>query len=239
VVRDYNGRTFVAFLDILGFRNMVKNNISLAAQTLDKFYEIMYDECLNLTRRSATTHSSGMRDSIVLPEVNMIVASDCAVIFARNTESGENISNDLECISAFIRTVNSRLIRSDSSPSILTTCSIAYGQFIYEDRRESNYLRKNCFLGTPYMEAFSDNEKMKTEPGLCRLLRDNMPANNRISIPFFIEKDGYYYFYWMLRDIGSLGGFLKDYEKARQAIGRTRYKQLKEVLQRYCNIVQQ
>jgi hypothetical protein len=233
MVRDYHGNTFVAFLDVLGFRDTVKNDISLAAHILDKFYGTIYDTSLNLTVRSADIDRNSRGNTTILPGVNMIVASDCAVIFSRNTESGENLSNDLECVLKFISEVNNRLIKSEPSPSVLTTCSIAYGQFTYEDRRDSGFLRKNCFFGMPYMRAFSDSEKMKNKPGLCRLLRDGMPHNVPKLSHFLVKKDKNYYFYWMLRNPRLLDDFLVDYKEANRIKGQAKYERIKEVLQRY------
>ncbi|MGD0978487.1 MAG: hypothetical protein ABR962_05025 [Candidatus Bathyarchaeia archaeon] len=243
MVGGYAGNTFVAFLDILGFRDLVEGNVSLAAQTLDKFYSTIYEACSNPISRRIPTDRISRNNPPVQPESNAIVASDCAVIFSRNTESGENMSNDLKCMLDFITTVNSNLVKPDPVPSILTICSIAYGWFVYEDRKESSYLKKNCFLGTPYMNAFSDSEKMKKELGLCRLLKSNLPERARASIltlnSLLVEENGNYYFYWMLRNRSLLSAFLEQYKRASAVEGPLKYERIKEVLGRYNSSVQE
>jgi hypothetical protein len=232
MVKDYDGRTFVAFLDISGFGRVVRSDIERAASILDKFYGTIYN-APDLTRRMFLTDETDRSNPAVRPAINAIVASDCAVTFPRNTESGENTANDLRCILELVSAVNRELIKPEPGPSIMTTCSIAYGYFHYEDKAESTYLRKNCFFGTPYMNAFSDNEKMKARPGLCRLKRDaTIDALHTVN-PLLLKRRTYYYYYWMLKNRSHLGSFLRDYAQAKKVRGQAKYDRIKEVLQKY------
>lgn len=83
-IRDFEGETFVAFLDICGFRVMM-NNQRKAETTLDDFFRTVYEE---------VGMSRGRPD---MPEVvDCIVVSDCAVAFARteNSERDDHLAPD-------------------------------------------------------------------------------------------------------------------------------------------------
>jgi hypothetical protein len=235
MVGNYDGQTFVAFLDVLGFGELVENNVPLAAQTLDKFYSTIYDACSYRTSRRIAIDKIPRPNTLVKPESNAIVASDCAVVFSNNRESGKNMNNDLECMLEFVRTVNCNLIKAEPFPSILTTCSVAFGLFFYEERKESSYLKKNCFLGTPYMNAFSDSEKMKREPGLCRLLGNGLPDNFTPNDSLLVEERGNYYFYWMLQNRSLLESFQGEYTAAIAGEKPLKYERVKEVIAKYSN----
>lgn len=230
MVEDYHGETYVAFLDILGFKRKVRYRVASAARILGRFYETIFRVCLRVNSHRR------------LSDVNIIVASDCAVIFARqdsstNASSMEYRIDCLKTVLSFIRQVNQSLILSDSPSPILTTCSIAYGPFIYEDKKEFGSLRKNCFLGRPYLSAFQDNEELKARPGYCRLLRENLnlpsplPTDDLFS--FLKKTQKYYYFYWMLNTSNDLKNFRIDYNKARRIRGQLKYEHIIHVLQEY------
>lgn len=239
MVKDYHGDTCVAFLDVSGFKREVKADINLAASTLNKFYQKIYDVCLSINEINKPTS---------FPKVNMIVASDCAVVFSRtskrrNTSLTTRKIRILKVILDFIQQVNCLFIDPSSPPAILTTCSVAYGLFVYQDKRELSDLRKNCFLGTPYMEAFMDNEELKFQPGYSRLLRkrldlrlSDLPKNKPFSL--LTEQNQYWYFYWMLDNLNYLQDFEREYQEACQLEDPLRYVRIKEVLHKYSSLKQ-
>jgi len=73
----YDGKTYVAFLDISGFKEIM-NRERQAAEALDRFYSTVYRVGRGFIERTAR---SG------LLQVNAIVVSDCAVLFARNAQN--------------------------------------------------------------------------------------------------------------------------------------------------------
>lgn len=233
MVEDYHGEAYVAFLDVSGFKRRVKKNLALAVDMLDEFYGTIYDVCLRI---------NDLKRSLELPEANIVAASDCAIVFSRppNSNSFNPDQDKIDCLNtilSFVQQVNRRLIVSQHSSPILTTCSIAYGLFIYEDKREFCSLRKNCFLGRPYMEAFIDNEKLKRRPGYCRLLRENLklsqnhPEKDLLSL---LKKRGnYYYFFWMLGSLDGLEDFETEYKRACRLRNHSKYQGLIRVLQKY------
>lgn len=215
-ILPYSGKTFVAFLDISGFKEMMKMEDN-AERVLGKFYSTIY------------TIGRDFRNSISLSdllEVNAIVVSDCAVLFPRNvgpqnkTERVQDKITGLRSILAFIQLINHRLISTDDP--VMTTCSVAYGDFKYEDRIELYVVRKNFFLGRGYMNAFLDNEngKPRIQPGQCRLLRKDLgfPDLPRSPYPLSLLKpvNKHYYFHWMLPSLASLQQFEQEYKDTYQ-----------------------
>jgi len=231
-IRPYSGRTFVAFLDVSGFKKMMENERK-AERALGKFYSTIYSVGQDFQAIN--------RDDLI--EVNAIVVSDCAILFSRIGNTGissQQISNNilgLRSILTFIKSVNHRLIttRSGVNESIMTTCSIAYGDFKYENRIGLYQVRKNYFLGKAYVNAFFDNEigEPKIQPGQCRLLKDNwnlpseFPDNSIFSLLELTE--GYYYFHWMLSSLEDLPGFRDKYGKIVQGV----YPKLSKLIREY------
>ena len=119
-----------------------------------------------------------------------------------------------------------------SGGPLLTTCSIAYGKFKYENRIGLRQVRKNFILGEAYLNAFfgSETDSPKLEPGQCRLLKDgltflsDLPENPIFSL--LKPKGDYYYFYWMLLKLNGL----KNYEKKYQEISQSVYPKLIQLI---------
>jgi len=235
MVEDHHGETYVAFLDISGFKRKVRDNVALAASILDKFYGTIYNVCSSINREKRLLR---------LPELNIIVASDCAVVFSRmsvrDSRNNDLVRNNVDYLTpilSFVKEVNRILILSQSPAPVLTTCSIAHGDFIYEDRREFGYLKKNCFLGTPYMSAFQDNENLRDRPGYCRLVRENLHLPSTLSrddsLSLLHKTPKYYYFYWMLSTFDDLKNFRREYKEACRIRGQSKYIHITAVLQKY------
>ena len=153
---------------------MMKDEQS-AWRVLDKFYQTIYQYCEN------HTHSN--------PKMNVILGSDEAIAFARNERIIEK-SEGLFAVLSFIRSVNRSFIDLGTD-SFTTTCSIAYGQFNYQNRSEVDDLRKNFIFGSPYVKTVLDQKKgvPKIKPGDCRLLfrRPTFLKNARENIIPFID----------------------------------------------------
>jgi len=226
-IRPYQGRTFVAFLDISGFKKMMERGEAEAG--LIKFYSRIFEVGKQL-------RVSVNRNFI---EVDTIAVSDCAVIFPRikdSSNSSERIKG-LRSILEFIRRVNSLLILPKDGPQILTTCSIDYGKFKYENRTEVSDAQEAFFVGKPYVNAFLDNEfgKPRLLQGQCRVLKDNLGPMASIpwDDPFSLlvsEGRKYYYFYWMVRNREAIKRFKKAYSNIHEDV----YKELKNLICREC-----
>ena len=223
MVSSYHGETYVAYIDISGFAE-IAGDLRSAQRVLNEFYNAIFEFCENHTRTS--------------PRISIIVASDCAILFTRNRTADDRL-NGLSLILDFIKNVNRRFITSSHSQPFMTTCSIAYGRFDYEDRVEFADLRKNYLFGRPYLDVVLDQKKGKPKirAGECRLLRGKMPQIGRHrSEPLFsfvLKRGNRHYFYWMLNSREHQSSFNRDYQIAYKSRKRDNYSKVIKVLQKY------
>lgn len=219
-ISSYNGQTYVGYLDISGFKKMM-NNKEKARHVLDIFYRTIYETLYEMASPPS-------------PQINAIVISDCAVLFL-SIGSSENCSDvdkieGLPTMLEFIKKINRIFINNYYYP-FMTTCSIAYGDFRYENRSDRNHMSKNCMMGTSYMNAFLDSEssKSKIRPGECRII-ENDPSLPLSTNPFSLLKRTrkYYYFYWMLENVMEIDDFKQKYNVIWK--GTCKYDRLIELL---------
>ena len=195
-ISNYEGETFVAFLDISGFKELMRRGRALEA--LDCLYNAGYG---NLGSQNGN-------------RVEGIFISDCGVLFVRNKKDSLNQADDLRSILEAIRRINKIMIRND----FMLTTSIAYGNFKYQERIEFEGIGKNLIVGNAYSEAFLDNEygNPKIQPGQCRLVEKNLP-NILIDERFRTVckrggNDKHYYYYWMVSTTYEIERFEKEYK---------------------------
>ncbi|MGB3478934.1 MAG: hypothetical protein WBB67_07220 [bacterium] len=205
-ITNYDGETFVAYMDIAGFKELMREEKE-ALKVLDKFYQSGY----SLLRNQDTTY-----------RIEGIFVSDCGVLFARRD------NNPTPCASGNLLTLLEKIkqinIKMRDSGYMVTT-SIAYGKFRYQQRIEFEGIDKNQIYGNAYVTAFLDNEKGKPriQPGQCRIIKQNLPANisnfimHNENNDFFkmIRKrrgDGeHYYYYWMVDNPVEIEKFEQNY----------------------------
>jgi hypothetical protein len=215
-ISDYSGQTCVAFLDISGFRQMMKRGIK-AEVALNKLYNTIY----RVSGSLRTLNNSIRKDPDPI-KISSLVVSDCAVVFVDNQRKPEDKARDLEFILRFILQINRDLISDAPGPRIMTTCSIDYGYFKYQERIEFEGLDKEFFYGQPYVNAFLDNEGLKNKPGHCRILKKNLEVQENLRTHFpcsLLEESGdYYYFYWMLDNPEEIANFKLEYENLSQSL---------------------
>jgi len=109
----------------------------------------------------------------------------------------------------------------------MLTTSIAYGSFKFQERIEFPGIDKNPIYGNAYVQAFSDNASglPKIEPGLCRLVRDNLPpeittpigthSNQLLHLLAERRSDRrHLYFYWNLSRSSEIEAFEREYTNA-------------------------
>jgi len=191
----YTGETFVAFLDISGFKELMKTE-NKALEALDTLYQIGYD-----------TINNGAR-------IEGLFVSDCGILFVRHTE---NKYNDLITLINGIKNINRQLLNHD----FMTVTSVAYGQFKYQDKLEIIGIEKNALYGGAYVDAFLDTEKgsPKIKAGQLRLINKNLPAQVTEAIEhridnnarLFKKKGNHYYFYWSLSNPDNIDLFDNEY----------------------------
>lgn len=191
-VQNYNGQTFVAFLDISGFKELMKND-KKALEALRRLYQAGYD---------AMQAAEGVEGFFV---------SDSGVLFVRTGTVHERLKKILEVI----KTINARMLTRDY---ILTT-SIAYGNFDYHDKLEFDGIEKNPIYGYAYVQAFLDNEtgNPRIQPGQCRLVKNGLPDELNLDHPDFslLNQKGndksHVYFYWNVENQNQIADFEQQY----------------------------
>jgi hypothetical protein len=191
-VKNFSGKTFVAFVDISGFKVMMSEDKSRATEALDKFYQIGYEVLQSYHK------------------VSGIFISDCGVLFVSQITS---INEQLNTILEVVKTINQRMLYEN----FMLTTNIAYGDFSYQDRVEFNGISKNLLFGNAYLDAYSDNiSKPKMEPGMCRILSKNIKDTSFLdSNQFLMRKKEHYYFYWNVNIPEQIEAFEKNYRNAK------------------------
>jgi len=233
-LHEFSGETFVAFLDISGFKEYLKPSgptelhSERAVQVLGDFYQAGFDVITNNNEDDNKYKISG------------IFISDCGILFIRFGGAWiRPLKNFLEVINK----INIKMINNDH----LTTCSIAYGDFNYQNRISSEYIRKNPIFGIGYLNAFTDNEygSPKIRPGDCRIVTKGFPPfprdQNTGESVFYppdeitvlnqlklikSEAGRHYYYYWMLNNEQDYAEYNKIYNK----IEEEKYDRLKNAI---------
>jgi hypothetical protein len=232
-IQSFQGNTFVAFLDVCGFTELM-GSAGQAERALDCFFRSVFEE----VQRS---HERFQR-------IDCIAVSDCAIAFARRNETMQNQdthldnhlrnedSEKLESMLFFAKNVSRKLIQN----RILLKGSIWYGEFKFENRIEIPGIDKAMFVGNAYLNAYRDVEQghPKIEVGEIRLrprgkideIIGENTANGEIDL-LQLKKDDYY-FYWMLNSVQPLNAF----ENAMKDSYRRRFEGIISVIKEYVEL---
>jgi len=228
-IRSFDENTFVAFLDICGFRDLVSTP-GRAEKCLDKFYQSVYEEVKQSHQRTQ--------------KIDCIAVSDCAVAFSRNNPTPElQTSNPvdvqrLKSMLIFVKNVARKIIQNN----FVIKGSIAYGRFKFENRIEIPGIDKAMFVGNAYMDAYRDVERgsPRLEIGEIRIkprakVEEILQQSPRDLEPFSLvrldRRD--YYFYWMLNSIQSRNDFEREFSDRY----RRRYEGMISVIRKYTEML--
>ena len=209
-LNNFSGETYVAFSDLNGFKEMMRNH-ERAAKALDTLYKSVYE--------LKTKHEYS--------KIQTLAISDCAISFINNLNS----RTELPLILRFLKELHGNMIRAD----YLITSSVAYGQFSYHERIELTGLEKNMLYGDAYLKAYLNNEKCH-EGSIAIICEDNdkenilqysgeykeFMRNNRRSV-------GGLQFYWAV----SSHDEITDFETAYHDTYSLKYKGMISVYKQY------
>lgn len=203
-VPDFNGETFVAFSDISGFKEMMKNQ-EKAVKAIDRFYSSGY----SVLRQNKGVHG--------------MFISDCAILFVHSNDAHEY---KLKKILSVIEQLNRELLPHE----IMLTSSVAYGQFSYHQRLEFPGIEKNPIYGNAYVAAFLDNEtgQPKIQPGQCRIIRRGLPDLDVKNFDKVEVSDKHWNYYWMINNMANAQAFNNLYKDAYQQKYRGMYDALRK-----------
>jgi len=238
-VSDFDGETFVAFMDIWAFRSLMTKRKAIKA--LNSLYNYGYG---------------------VLSEYNSIrgiFVSDSGILFVKNTSGRLNRLKDLLTV---IKEINKKMMNE----GFILTTSITFGEFRYKRRMEHSSIQKIPIYGHGYVSAWLDNEKgkPKMKPGQCRIFtkniiteddeekkihvfpnkveshltqiyKNNSLYQNKDNILSLIKKyegdDDHYYFYWMVNNYSEIDEFeykFRDIDKLRHS--KEKYEKILKIL---------
>lgn len=233
-IYNFEGETFLAFIDISGFKHLMKNKEKIA-ETVYKFYQCGYN--------TLNKHRYGPNRE--LARIQGIFVSDCGIIFVN--EDHEDLNQNLEVkreslnlLLGVIKELNAGMIENNT----VLTSSIAYGSLNCTEKLEFNGISKNPFYGDAYLHAFMDNEnpQIKILPSECRIVKKNLPENliNKESrkkyehFKFLQQKQNkpeHYYFYWMVNKRSKIREFTRSYSNLEEE----KYKRMTKLIKKYCN----
>jgi hypothetical protein len=250
-MQDFHGETFVAFVDISGFK-VFMNDKDKAYKALDKFYNIGYDSLKS---------NSYQNDINGIDGIDGFFISDCGILFPRfhgeehNKLDFQPYQSALSNLLNIIEQISKEMISSrDDRDNFMLKVSIAYGEFKYYERTVSPIIDKTFFLGNAYLNAFLDNEskKHKLDPGQCRILIKNQQnVNDQEDLNDFWKhiqdsdekpfdkitekpKDTkHLYFYWMVSDKHEIDNFNKKYNDTKNL--KNKYEGMIDVLKQFTN----
>lgn len=208
-LENFNEETFVAFLDISGFKELMKND-QKAVEALNYLYQVGFDILKSQNSQN---------------QIDGLFISDCGVLFVRNTGVSKN--QQLEGLLEVIKSINKRLLQHD----IMLTTSIAYGHFSYQEKIEFTGIEKNPIYGGAYVKAFLDNEvgQPKIQAGQCRLVKENLPTDIISNNTLIREKGKHFYYHWNVQNENQIDDFLKDYNDSYNL----KYEGIKNALKKY------
>ena len=207
-IKSFEGKTFLAFVDISGFKRYMREDSSgkKAWRVLDRFYNAGFDILRN-------------QDGI-----DGIFISDSGIIFSRNCSERES-QICLGSLLEVVKELNIKMLKED----VMLKTSVAFGHFKYERRIEFTGIRKDSVFGNAYLRAYLDSEKdePKMEPGECRIVIESLPdslkryfdeeRNEEDAVLRMVRRksDGgsHLYYYWMLDDPSQIGSFNEEFSE--------------------------
>jgi len=231
-ISDFEGLTFVAFIDICGFKQMMKDE-ERVKKAVYKFYQSGY--------RTLKEHKD--RKDNAKPQIQGIFVSDCGILYVirSHSETNEDIErkrNSLNQILKVIKKINKEMIIND----VMLKTSIAYGKLNCSKKLEFKGISKSAIYGDAYLNAFLDNEKaqIRLRPGECRIIQKDLPDNlittvSKQSYENFrlLKQRGdyirYHYFYWMLDKRSRIEEFTSKYRNLETDI----YKKMTKLIKNY------
>ena len=203
-ISTFDGNTFVAFLDISGFKQMMGDRYRVSV-VLEKFYGSLFNEVGHFNKPNKKI------------KINVIAISDSAIIFlSKGKRSNISKKTGLSMMLSFISELNKKFVNPNFAYPFLTVCSIAYGDFFYWNRRERNRMTKNCLRGEAYLKAYLDteDERNKLKPGQCRIVKDGLIVN-LLKLNYILrDENEHIYFRWAIPNDRFIEQFDRKYNAA-------------------------
>lgn len=228
-LHNYSGKAFVAFVDISGFKKMMKQG-DKAMRCLNDFYQIGYD----IFRERRNEPLEGL------------FVSDCVILIGKTGNSEHTVDeNEVKVLSELLGLVKQLNVKMAHKGWTLTT-SIAYGDYAYEEKFELSNLEKTPIYGGAYVKAFLDSElEKKLKQGECRIVLDDdyssqleniietLPDNLKNLIVKRGRDNKHRYFYWQLSDVNDIEKYEAEYKMSDEAV----YDKRTEIIKKYTELI--
>ncbi len=172
MINPFNGNTWVAYFDIMGFKHFMDEEKGL--NVLNKYL----DDAFHILEPNQTTNNPQKIDGIFF--------SDSGVIFYSENLPSEDISNLLHGLNEILKSIqelNTKFITPSvnwGNFSFLTKSAVAFGEFIYEKKDEHIHISKGPVYDRGYVKACQSVEKdqpHKMEIGEVRIVLDDSLRN--------------------------------------------------------------
>ena len=205
-IPNFEGKTWVAFTDLCGTKDMYKEKPEIAAKALHTFYNAVF----NIHQQSGN--------------ISTIVVSDCAIFWLNR---GANQQDNLDTLLSSLKKLNREMI----GKNYLLRTTIAYGHFKYQQRLEIPGISKNMFVGSAYLDAYANNDKA-IEGSIAIASWPKGKKRNGYSQQFqkFVRKGkdlDFWEYFWSVDDASEIKRLIAEREKAYKLT----FEKLKEIYQ--------
>jgi len=204
---------FVAWIDISGFKHLLKTNQYEALAVIQEFFKIGYLQLHPDTQ-------PGMQDPG--QQLDGLFVSDCAIVWTKNACIHQNSLVPFKRILGIVKRINEAVMSSSvmRRNRVMLSTSIAFGQFFPIKKVEHEHIAQQMIFGQAYIDAYADNSN-HLPPELCRIVTKNLPRPVADTLNgflpagderTFIRRDGEHtYFYWNCSTAADIQNFQQKY----------------------------
>lgn len=219
---------FVAWLDISGFKKLMKANPDEALKVIKEFFKIGFWQL---------PRDDQPQREVAVPGLDGLFVSDCAIIWTNLVSDEQSCIDQFRNILEIVKKINEKVLLSEvmRRNRIMLSTSIAFGKFCSIKTKDHDHIQKNMIFGPAYIDAYTDNLD-NLDPGLCRIVKKNLPelisnglnsslTHDNLLAYVHQDEDGIF-FYWNCRTFDEIETFRANYRQARDA----KYQEMYEAL---------
>jgi len=224
-----NDNRFVAFIDLSGFKELMRKDKDCALKVIRRFFKIVFD---------ITNPDAGNPDR----NIQGLLISDCCVIWSPVTnDTEESKFSQFDLILKAVQDINHGVLTDNlmKKKKIMLKSSVAFGEFKYIETHKHELIQKEMIFGDAYIRAYEDNS-LKLDPGLCRIVIDkkfpdsikskieqDSDSNTRISL--IVKKQSKYYYFWNCHSRNEIEDFWNEYLNSKNEVFKKMYAALSRI----------
>lgn len=214
---------FVAFIDLSGFKELMRKDKDCALKVIRRFFKIGFD----ITNPDAENSDRNIHGLFI---------SDCCVIWSQATnDTEESKFSQFELILKAVKDINHRVLMDSlmKKKNIMLKSSVAFGEFEYIETRKHELIQKEMIFGDAYIRAYEDNS-LKLDPGLCRIVIDkkfpdsiktkiDQDRDSSFRISLIMKKQSKYYYFWNCHSRNEIEDFWTEYLNSKNEVFKKMY----------------